>query len=238
MLDLARNHSDAHRRLLGWIGLLLPGLLISLLIFRDGWTRWYSLDSISAYYYTGAVAAFVGMLVSMALFLFTYRGYEGRPYHQVDRLVGIIAAVAALGVAAFPTGAPSDVMPLSWWRPWHGWAHYGCTIVLFAMFAVYAIFLFPLTPTGEGDKVSLRYGGRNALYLVCGVLIVGSMIYAGFFADGSIFAAESIAMIAFAFSWLVKGKAERAIADTVTGSVRSVVVGVKSAMKPKEPRAA
>ena len=229
MIDLAKNHRDAHRRLLGWIGLLLPALLIVLLIFRDGWTRWNSLDSISAYYYTGAVAAFVGMLVSMALFLFTYRGYEGKPYHWADRLVGIIAAGAALGVAAWPTGAPSDVMPLSWWRPWHGWAHYGCTIVLFAMFAVYALFLFPLTR--EGDKVSLSYGGRNALYLICGLLIVGSMIYAGFFAEGSIFVPESIAMGAFAVSWLVKGKA---LAETT----QSVVQGVKSVTKGKEPRAA
>ncbi len=110
-------------------------------------------------------------------------------------------------------------------------AHYACTIVLFAMFAVYAILLFPLTPTGVGNKVSLRYGGLNAVYLICGALIVVSMIWAGFFADGSILVPESIAMAAFAVSWLVKGKALR---DTA----RSVVRGVKSVMRHEEKRAA
>ena len=167
----------------------------------------------------------------MALFLFTYRGYEGRPYHRADRTVGIIAAVAALGVAVFPTGAPSGVSRLLWWQPWIGVAHYACTVVLFAMVAVYAILLFPLTPTGAGNKVSLRYGGLNAVYLICGLLIVGSMIWAGFFADGSIFVPESIAMAAFAVSWLVKGKALR---DTAG----SVVRGVKSVMRHEEKRAA
>jgi len=229
MIDLAKNHRDAHRRLLGWIGLLLPALLVFLLIFRDGWARWDSLNSISAYYYTGAVAAFVGMLVSMSLFLFTYRGYEGKPYHRADRLVGIIAAVAALGVAVFPTGEPMGVLRLTWWQPWHGWAHYGCAVVLFAMFAVYALVLFRLTPTGPGGKMSLSIRGRDLVYMICGVLIVVSMLYAGyagFFADGEIFWPESIALIAFAVSWLVKGKA---LAETA----KAAVGRVKSAMKPR-----
>lgn len=47
---------DAHRQLIGWIGLLLPALLVAIAIERDGLERWRSLESISAYYYTGAVA--------------------------------------------------------------------------------------------------------------------------------------------------------------------------------------
>lgn len=52
----------AHRQLIGYIGVVLPILLILLALARDGVARWQSLDSISAYYYTGAVAAFIGML--------------------------------------------------------------------------------------------------------------------------------------------------------------------------------
>ena len=80
--DPARQKDDlsgyAHRQLLGYIGLMLPALLVVMVIARDGMTRWRSLASVSAYYYTGAVAAFVGMLVSMSLFLFTYRGYKNK----------------------------------------------------------------------------------------------------------------------------------------------------------------
>src|SRR5262249_17860644 len=67
-----------HRQLIGYIGLPLPFVLYLLAAGRSapGKERWDLLDSISAYYYTGAVAAFVGLLVALALFLFSYRGYK------------------------------------------------------------------------------------------------------------------------------------------------------------------
>ena len=112
--DDLSNHS--HRQLIGYIALLIPALIIIIVLLRDGYDRWECLDSISAYYYTGAVAAFVGMLIALALFLFTYRGYENK-YYWADRASGITAAIAALGVALFPTGAPECVPALSWWQP-------------------------------------------------------------------------------------------------------------------------
>jgi len=50
--------------------------------------QWDLLNSISAYYYTGAVAVFVGVLFALSLFLFTYPGYE-RVF--ADRVVGGLA---------------------------------------------------------------------------------------------------------------------------------------------------
>jgi len=52
--------SHLHRQLIGWVALTLPFLLVII----AGWRptaklqRWDLLDSISAYYYTGALAAF------------------------------------------------------------------------------------------------------------------------------------------------------------------------------------
>jgi len=126
---------DAHRQLIGWIGLLLPALLVAIAIERDGLERWRSLESISAYYYTGAVAAFVGMLVALALFLLTYRGFDN-PYQKADRAVAITAGVAALGVAFFPTEEPAGVAPLAWWTRTTGVVHHAFAVVLFAMFAL------------------------------------------------------------------------------------------------------
>ncbi len=68
----------AHRRLIGWLGLVL---LVVLVILAGVWhtadlARWEPLDSISAYYYTGATTAFVGTLFALALFLFTYGWYQ------------------------------------------------------------------------------------------------------------------------------------------------------------------
>jgi hypothetical protein len=220
--DSARHEDDlsghAHRQLLGYIGLVLPALLVVMVIVRDGMTRWRSLDSLSAYYYTGAVAAFVGMLVSMALFLFTYRGYKNK-YYWADRAAGITAGIAALGVAIFPTKAPSGVSPLSWWQPTTGVLHYASAVTLFAMFAVYALWLFRLTSPGK--QVSRDKRWRNTVYLICGSLIVASMIWAALarLTQRAIFWPESIAMVAFAVSWLVKGNALKTIIDTA----RSVI---------------
>ena len=199
---------DAHRRLIGWIGLVLPALLVGFAIERDGLARWKSLESISAYYYTGAVTLFVGMLVALALFPFTYRGFDNA-YHKADRAAAIVAGAAALVVALFPTAVPADITPLTWWRPWTGVLHHAAAIVLFAMFAVFALWLFRLRPDGRTETT----GWRNKIYLGCGAVIIACIAWAGVNAKAGreIFAPESIALIAFSFSWLVKGYADEAL---------------------------
>ena len=200
--------------MIGYIGLVLPLLLIVLAVWRDGVAQWKNLDSISAYYYSGAVTAFVGMLIALSLFLYTYRGYKNK-HSWADRLVSIVAATAALGVALFPTEAPLGTPVLAWWLPVTGVIHYVSAITLFTMFAVFALLLFPLT--AKSEKVSKEKKRRNLIYRVCGVLILGSMIWAGVngHGDRSIFWPESLALAAFALSWLVKGYAHVSIANAV-----------------------
>ena len=209
----------AHRQLIGYIGLVLPLLLVLIAVARDGMDRWRTLESISAYYYTGAVTAFVGMLVALALFLFTYGGYRNK-YHWADRTAAITAAVAALGVAFFPTVAPTGIAALSWWTPATGVLHHVCAVVLFAMFAVFALWLFRITPDGDRAPPDKRW--RNRVYLVCGITIVASIIWAGLAGLNGrpIFLPESIALVAFAVSWLVKGYAHRTIAEAASALLR------------------
>lgn len=213
--DLSDN---AHRQLIGYIGLVLPFLLILIALIRDGTERWRSLESISAYYYTGAVAAFVGMLVALALFLFTYRGYKNK-YNRADRWAAKTAAVASLVLAFFPTKEPVGVSPLPWWTPTTGVLHHVAAIVLFTMFAIFALWLFRLTVDGEQPTADKR--ARNNLYLICGIVIVVCMAWAGFNGVNGwpIFWPESIALIAFALSWLVKGYA----LSTIVGTARSLL---------------
>ena len=209
---------NAHRQLIGYIGLVLPFLLILMAVTRDGIEQWRRLESISAYYYTGAVAAFVGMLVALALFLFTYRGYANE-HNRADRLTAKTAAVASLVVALFPTKAPVGVSALSWWTPSTGVLHHGAAVVLFGMFAIFALWLFRLTAAGEQPTADKRR--RNHVYLLCGVVIVACMGWAGFngLNGRPIFWPESVALIAFAMSWLVKGYA----LDTIAGTARSLL---------------
>jgi hypothetical protein len=200
----------AHRQLIGYIGLVLPVLLIFIAIWRDGIESWRKLDSISAYYYTGAVAVFVGMLVALALFLFTYRGYANK-YQRYDRAAAVIAASAALGEASFPTRVPEGFVALKWWAPWHGVVHHVSAVVLLLMFAVFTLWLFRVTP--DGRPVPPDRKRRHRVYLICGVAILAGMAWAGWEARHGrpIFWPESLSLVAFAVSWLVKGDAHRTI---------------------------
>ncbi len=193
-------------------------LLLAGLRPTEGLPRWSPLESVSAYYYTGAVAAFVGLLVALALFLFTYRGYDNK-YGRLDRIAAVTAGVAALGVAFFPTHAPPPLTVATWWSPVTGVLHYVFAVILFTMFAVFSLWLFRLTEVGvqpAEDKVH-----RNRIYMVCGLVIVGSMIWVvvARIDDGDIFVPETVALTAFAVSWLVKGYAHR----TIAGAARSLV---------------
>ena len=209
---------DQHRRLIGWIGLFLPLILIGLALERDGLKTWSRLESISAYYYSGAVTVFVGMLVSLALFLFTYRGYKN-DYHKWDRTTAIIAGFAALIVALFPTAAPKHLPVLAWWRPWTGELHHAGAIVLFAMFAVFALWLFRIDKDGKPQMTR----PRDRIYFACGLVIVGCILWAGYngFRSAPIFWPEAIALIAFSISWLVKGYADEKVVSVARSMLRS-----------------
>src|SRR5258708_25726351 len=108
----AREQDDLstqlHRQLIGYVAFLFSWILLLI-----AWSRPTKelpgleiLDSVSAYYYTGAVAAFVGCLVALAAFLFTYRGYGKENEQRLDLLAGLIAGTPALLLTVCPTTAP------------------------------------------------------------------------------------------------------------------------------------
>lgn len=207
-----------HRRLLGLLGFFLPLILIVLACWRDGWDAFLRLDSVSAYYYTGAVSAFAGMLIAFSLVLFTYRGYRdesGKP-DPVDRRCAIAGALAALGVALFPTSAPGGFQELPWVTPLVVKTHFFSAVVLFGIFAVFCLWLFrkkskeDMARQERGEKPDAQKEGRNAVYSLCGVVIVACIVWAFYerWNDRSIFWPESVALMFFSISWLVKGYAD------------------------------
>ena len=100
---------------------------------------------------------------------------------------------------------------------------YASAIVLFAMFAVFSLWLFRLT--GSGDQPPADKRNRNRVYLACGIAIVVSIAWAGVagMSKKPILVPESIAIVAFAVSWLVKGRVDKSIVDTA----RSIGAKVK-----------
>jgi hypothetical protein len=203
----------AHRRLIGVFGLLLPFILVWAAFFRPTplFPTWPPASSISAYYYSGGVVIFTGILVALALLLVTYQGYEN-DFRKWDRRVGIAAGVAAFCVAFFPTGAPYDLPAPPWWTERMRVYHYVAAGVLFVAFAVFAIVLFPHTDP-EKKKTTLSdklRDPRNKLYYFAGAMILLSIAWA-FWAGrrgDPIWLPETIALAFFALSWLVKGRIE------------------------------
>jgi hypothetical protein len=196
-----------HRQMVGYAGLLLPLLLWSI----SGWrhaqdpSRWLFLDSISAYYHTGAVAVFIGILAALAAFLASYRGYKNEHYHR-DRFAAFVAAIAAIGVAFFPTAPPEGMPEPAWWTTGMRTLHYACAVLLFSSFAFFCLVLFPKS-NPKGGPPTAGKSARNLVYRACGGAIVLCMIWAGLSRQSSIFVPESLALICFAISWLVKGRA-------------------------------
>lgn len=203
-----------HRQVIGYLGLALPILLVQAVRLRPGLAedRWVG-NSISAYYWTGAVALFVGVLASLSLFLLTYRGYANES-GKYDRGAAFIAGVSAAVVALFPTEPPGGIVP-PWWAEWIDTTHKIAATTLFSMFAVFALWLFRRTAPGETVTPAKRR--RNGIYLLCGVGIVLSMTWAALagISRRSMFWPESFALGFFAWSWLVKGEALRSIRSTL-----------------------
>ena len=221
-----------HRQVIGYLGLALPILLVQLVRLRpnapsDQWAG----DSISAYYWTGAVSLFVGLLAALSLFLLTYRGYANESY-KYDRGAAIIAGIAAALVAIFPTTPPHGIAPLPWWTDWISKTHAVAAITLFSMFAIYSLWLFRKTAPGGQPPADKKQ--RNRIYLLCGIGILASMAWAVVAGQSgsSIFWPESAALIFFAWSWLVKGQALGSIKSTLGAAKDKVtkkkLVGVKA----------
>jgi hypothetical protein len=204
--------SYVHRQSIGGLGMALPVLVWLIAGWRptEGLQRWRMLGSVSAYYYTGSVAAFVGILFALAVFLFTYRGYDNE-HGRRDRIAAIIAGAAALLVAFFPTDAPSGLTVPSWWTSVTGTIHFTAAAILFCTFSFFSLFLFPMSKVKAGAPLPPDKRARNAIYVSCGVAMLVCILWAAgaSLAHAPIFWPEALALEFFAASWLVKGRADR-----------------------------
>ncbi len=152
--------------------------------------------SISSYYHTGMRDLFVGILCAVALFLFSYIGYEKK-----DNVAGDLAAIFALGVAFFPVSSGLA-----------GTIHLISAVLFFLLLAFFSLFLFT-----KGDPNPTRQKRkRNKLYRICGYVILVAIlivliysIFPGLYYAISgmkpTFWLETIALWAFGVSWLTKG---------------------------------
>lgn len=186
----------ALRKTVGWIGILLPFvLMLGVLLIFEGEAI---LRNISLYYHTGMRDVFVGALCAIALFLFFYKGYD-----KWDNRAANIAGFFAIGIALFPT-VETGPYNLS------AKVHLICAVSFFLILSGFSLFLF----TRKGADPSKQKLIRNKIYVICGSVMIACLaailIFFIFFeADHPksclVFWAETIALFAFGVSWLTKG---------------------------------
>lgn len=204
------------RKIIGILGLLFP-LILVLGSFIFG--RCHNIQqSISNYYHTNMHDVFVGYVCTLSIFLFSYKGYD-----LTDRIVSALAGIFGLIVALFPTSLKlnPDNSPLDcniWCtteqHSWIGTLHLISAGLFILCLCYFSLFLFikgELNPTPQ--KLI-----RNNIYLTCGCImfacifllillfILPQNVYNALLFLKPVFWLETIAFLAFGFSWLVKGE--------------------------------
>lgn len=205
------------RRTLGVLGISLPFILAigGLVVFKTGLQT-----SISDYYHTGMGDVFVGIIVAIGLFLASYTGYQNTDETDdppiSDNAAGNIACVCAVGLALFPT-TPDNIPPvieLGEFAETTGVVHFIFAAIFFLLLAYFSFFLF--TRTHPHRTPTPQKLARNRIYKICGVIIFAAIILIAAAFLGlpestrdelkPVFWLEAAAVVAFGFSWLIKGE--------------------------------
>ena len=191
------------RRAIGILGMSFPFILVfgSMLVGKSDAIQY----SISTYYHTPMRDIFVGIICAIAVFLFSYRGYDWK-----DNLAGHLGCVFALGVAFLPCTNGNLQSPIV------GDLHWISAAFFFSVLIFYSLYLFP--KTHKGRPKSEQKKSRNKVFKICGYLMLACMllvfIYMQFLEDqwpglkklNPVFWLESIILVLFGISWLTKGQ--------------------------------
>jgi NADH:ubiquinone oxidoreductase subunit 6 (subunit J) len=156
----------------------------------------------------------VGALSAIGIFLLTYKGYQPKPGERLsDKITARISGLSAIGVALFPVGQTTTLTTgFTFHNPL---IHYLFAGIFFASLAVFSIFLFTKgdqTPSGK-----INWTRRNINFVACGLVIVLAIAaLALYFVQQAkqpardqynyLFWWETLGVLAFATSWLIKGK--------------------------------
>jgi hypothetical protein len=205
------------RRGIGFLGIILPlVLLLGNSLLSNCNTIQYS---ISDYYHSNMRDIFVGIICIIALFLFTYRGYD-----KSDNIASNLACIFALGVAFLPTSIKTaNINCLNCNYRQYPKLHTISAVCFFLILTYFALIQFPKsekldeTIQETDSEIISASKKRKMIYLACGVVMLLSILLTGaymlfgkkidFLANKPVvFYLEWAALWAFGISWIVKGK--------------------------------
>lgn len=179
------------RALIGWLGIMLPWIVVLLI--------GYFPQSISHTWYTNACTPFMIILGSACLLLFSYKGYN-----MQDDLICTLAGMAGIMICLFPTATSRSHELVGTFlvdMQTSSMIHDISAVIFFGLLSYNSIFLFTKS---SGEKTRNKKI-RNAIYIVCGIGMVGSfalLLLPYFFIQ--IWLVETIALFFFGISWLTK----------------------------------
>jgi hypothetical protein len=199
------------RTVVGALGIALPFVLVLV----DG--LWFDGDpcprtSLSAYYYSGARELFVGTLSAIGVFLITYKVAEV----NLDNTLSLLAGLAVLVVALFPTGRPIDLVGLTPLQD-----RLGESVVAGIHFTAAGVFILSLAAIsyyfGKREGARPPIAGRRSprfwqtYHWICAGTIAAAFVWSAVTGlsdwgpSRSLLYGEAVAVWAFAASWLWKG---------------------------------
>ena len=176
--------------------------------------------SISHFYYTAAGPLFTGILITVSIFLFCYKGHEQKPQDDryawlTDTRLAMLAACSALGIVVFPTGSDqpiTDNIHIFVSSTIAGALHLAFAALFFSAIAVLCLVNFRRKP----GKVFIK-NAEGTLYLICGWGMLACLAVLALFgftplgvqpwvAYPLVYILEAVMLVLFGTAWLVKGK--------------------------------
>lgn len=200
--DVMKEHYRSARWTTAWLCLLLPflSIIFGFIGVLQGYNpaEWY--HSISDTYYANSKAIMIGILSITTFYFATYKGYDIR-----DRIVNILSAICAAGVALFPNKGVDGLIQMSYSTG--SIFHCAFALALYLTFFINCIWLFRLGNSNTREKKI-----RNNIYLGCGigiaaaagVLVVGSVFNLKQYVPNFVWIVEVVAQIAYAIAWFTK----------------------------------
>jgi hypothetical protein len=163
--------------------------------------------TISSYEHTNMDDYFVGAVFALGVLFLAYQYKPQDRGYRWDMILSNVASALAVGIALCPTDAgragkaPSHTVV--------GYLHLGFAGALFLLLAIFSLCLFTRTDDPAGNPAHQPKIRRNRWYKLCGWVIVVACALAvvNDLANGGpklAFVSETVALLAFAGSWLVK----------------------------------
>ena len=214
--EILVTQQNTLRKLIGFLGILLPVFLYIFLLFDIGYAK--PLESISHYYFTRVSGIFVITVSLLAIFLIIYKGKE-----RIDFIFSTIAGLSALLLLLFPT---SNIDPNSdcsacavttlKQSDFRVTFHYIASSIFLLSLAFMSLFVFTRSNKPKPLRTEQK-NIRNVFYRILGIVMIAALIIAFLgkyladnndpvFGNSLTFWMETVAVECFGLSWLIKAE--------------------------------